>query len=122
MNSQDYIKEALRTEPDLIDSQNNNISFRIEHAAMGIATESGEIMDAVKKAKICGEKLDKVNLIEEAGDLMWYLAILADELGVTFENIWEKNIAKLKTRFPDKYNSENAKNRDLKKERDILEK
>lgn len=78
-------------------------------------------MDAVKKAKIYGRELDTVNLIEEAGDLMWYLAILADDLGVSFEEIWERNINKLHVRFPEKYTDHHAENRDLKNERAALE-
>jgi hypothetical protein len=52
---------------------------------------------------------------------MWYLAILADDLGVSFEQMWEKNINKLKKRYPDKYSHDKALNRDTDAERKILE-
>ncbi len=123
MNSQEYIDQALRT-------QTKNYRFvgtgdvtpTIEHAVMGLVTESAECMDAIKKAKIYGKPLDKVNLVEEAGDIMWYLAILAGELGVSFEDMWEKNIAKLKVRYPDNYSDERAHTRDIAAERAELEK
>jgi NTP pyrophosphatase (non-canonical NTP hydrolase) len=88
---------------------------------MGAVTEAAELMDALKKSKIYGRPLDRVNLVEEMGDLTWYLAILADELGVSFEEIWEKNINKLRQRYPEKYSDQQAEERDVAKERKILE-
>ncbi len=118
----EYIQNALRTETKQYRfAATDEVTPRIEHAVMGLVTEAGECMDALKKAKMYGKKLDKVNLVEEAGDIMWYLAILADELGVSFEDMWEKNIAKLRVRFPEKYTDERAENRDLVTERTVLE-
>ncbi len=123
MKPEDYIKNALRTEPQEYPFKGTHeVTPRIEHGAIGIVTEAGEIMDAVKTNKYYGRELDKVNLIEEMGDVMWYLAILCDELGVSFEDVWEKNINKLKKRFPEKYTSDKANNRNLKEERKELEK
>jgi NTP pyrophosphatase (non-canonical NTP hydrolase) len=122
MTPSDYIKNALRTEPSsYLFQETNGVSPRVEHAAIGAVTEAGELMNAIKRAKIYGKTLDRVNLVEEAGDVMWYLAILADDLGVSFEEIWEKNIAKLRQRFPDKYSDEHCLNRDIEAERKILE-
>lgn len=122
MKPDEYIKNALNTEPQEYKDSEHELSPRIDHAVMGIVTEAGELMDAVKRVKIYNAELDKVNLAEEAGDLMWYLAILADELGVSFEEIWDKNIRKLKKRFPEKFTEGDAINRDLEKERKELEK
>ncbi len=122
MSPHEYIQNALRTETKQYRfSTTDEVTPRIEHAVMGLVTEAGECMDALKKAKIYGKQLDKVNLMEEAGDIMWYLAILADELGVSFEDMWEKNIAKLRVRFPEKYTNELADNHDIIAERAALE-
>lgn len=122
MNSNEYIKKALKTESkDYKFKSTGDVTPRIEHAVYGLVTESGELLDAIKKAKIYGQDLDKVNIVEELGDLMWYMALLVDELGVDFENVWEKNIKKLELRYPEKYSDEKAKNRDLGAEREILE-
>lgn len=122
MTPNEYIKNALRTENGKYAFEaTGKVTPRIEHAVMGAVTEAGECMDAVKKAKIYGRELDTVNLIEEAGDIMWYLAILADELGVSFEDIWERNINKLRVRFPEKYTDELTAHRDLSAERAVLE-
>lgn len=121
MTPNEYIQKALRTESPYRFEATGDVTARIEHAVMGAVTESGELMDAVKKSKIYGRALDRVNLVEEVGDIMWYLAILADELGVSFEDIWEKNINKLRQRYPEKYSDERAENRDVATERKILE-
>jgi len=123
MKPEEYIKNVLRTEPKkYCFGVTKNITPRIEHAVFGVVTESGELMSQIKRAKIYGAKLDRVNLIEEAGDCMWYLGLLCDELDISFEEVWEKNIAKLRARFPKEYNNKEAKKRNLKKERKILEK
>ncbi len=123
MTSKDYLKKVLRTEPrKYYFGATNNITPRIEHAVFGVVTESGELMSQIKKAKIYGAKLDKINLIEEMGDCMWYLALLCDELDVSFEDVWEKNIAKLRARYPKEYDDKKSEKRNLKKERKILEK
>ncbi len=116
----DYIKKVLRTVSDGFHT--DKVSERVIHAAMGISTEANEILDAVKKTLFYGKPLDKVNLKEEIGDCFWYLALLASELDVSFEEVMETNIAKLKARYPEKYTDELAINRDTSKEYEILKK
>lgn len=123
MDSTKYIKSALRTEPkNYRFKATGEVTPRIEHAILGLVTEAGELMTAIKASKLYNRKLDKINLIEEAGDIMWYLAILSDELNIGFEEIWDKNIRKLKVRFPEKYVDDKANDRSLSKERSELEK
>jgi NTP pyrophosphatase (non-canonical NTP hydrolase) len=121
MKPSDYINNALRTESNKYKIKTSKKLARIEHAAMGLVTESGEITDALKRHKFYGFKLDYANLIEEAGDVMWYLAVLCDGLGVSFEEVWDKNIRKLRARYPKKYTHLHAKHRNLEKERQELE-
>ena len=94
---------------------------RLLHAGIGIATESGEFLDALKKHVFYGKDLDRVNLKEELGDLLWYIAIAMDELGTDFNTEQLRNIAKLSARYPEKFTREAAEFRDLLKERQILE-
>jgi NTP pyrophosphatase (non-canonical NTP hydrolase) len=123
MKPSEYIKQAKRTEPSKYRfGKTGDVTPRIEHSIIGIVTEAGEIMDAIKRAKIYGNKLDRIHLIEELGDLMWYIALLTDELKTSFEEIWDKNIRKLKVRYPEKFTEKKANNRDLQKERHELEK
>lgn len=112
-----FTKNALRTESDKF----YQVSPRVLHSAMGCVTEAGELMDAVKKSVFYGKVLDTVNIREEAGDILWYLAILFDELGTDFETEMERVINKLRVRFPDKFTEEAAEVRDLTAERKVLE-
>lgn len=126
MKPAEYIKKAIRTEvPEyqfaILKSEKHWVPPRIEHAAMGLVTEAGEVMDALKKTKIYGKPFDPVNMKEEIGDVFWYLAIMCDELGISFEEVWEKNIAKLAKRYPEKFTEELALKRDTDAERKVLE-
>lgn len=91
------------------------------HAAMGVSTEAGELLDVLKKFLAYGKPMDKVNILEECGDIEWYLAIIYRRFNVTKEEVLEMNINKLKKRFPDKFDADQAINRDLTKERAQLE-
>lgn len=94
--------------------------IRILHGSLGVATESNELLEALQKWVKNGS-VDKVNLSEEIGDVMFYVGVLCNALGVDIDNILEKNNKKLKLRYPDKFDSFYAINRDLKAERDLLE-
>ncbi len=65
--------------------------------------------------------IDKANLEEELGDVLWYIALLCRTHNFTFEKIMAKNIAKLSARYPEKFSETDAVNRNLVKERKILE-
>ena len=125
MQSHSYIEDAIKTEATdfkAMDSRlSNDGTKRLLHAGIGLSTEAGEFLDALKKHIFYGKELDRVNMAEELGDLFWYMAIVADELGVEFESVMEKNIAKLKARYGDKFSESRAENRDLETERDILD-
>lgn len=115
MDIKTYEKESERT---LIDKGHD---MNLLHAAMGIGTEAGELLDAFKRKIFYGKELDVVNIKEEVGDIMWYVAILLRELDLDFEDILQLNIDKLKARFPEKFTEHHALNRDLDTERSILE-
>lgn len=125
MISRDYQKLAAVTESTDFDAIRKRMSsiraIRLEHAQLGIASEAGEIADQLKKHFFYGKDLDVVNLSEEIGDLFWYLALAANELGYDFDQIMETNIAKLKKRYGDKFSEQRATKRNLVVERKILE-
>jgi hypothetical protein len=96
------------------------LDTRICHGIIGIMTESGELGQALHKALETGE-FDEVNVLEELFDGDWYKAITTDAMDADWSDQWERIIAKLKARFGDKFSEESANNRDVKKERKILE-
>lgn len=118
MNPEQYINEAQMTKSD---QYNTGIDPDVVHAIIGISTESGELLDVIKKFMFYGKDIDWVNLDEEIGDVLWYVAIYLKARGLTLEEAMAKNNAKLKARFPDKFSTEKAINRDLETERKILE-
>jgi len=93
----------------------------ILHAVIGIATEGAELLDPVKKAMFYGRELDMVNLDEEIGDILWYVAIYCEARGIKITDLMRQNNAKLKARYPEKFGSQQALFRNLAGERETLE-
>ena len=120
-----FIAEALRTESSIFnqlqDSEREYSTSRLVHAAFGMQTETAEFTDALKKSLFYGKSLDTVNLKEELGDLLWYVALAMDELETDFEAEMTRVISKLKARYPEKFTTDKALTRDLVTERTILE-
>ena len=69
------------------------------HMAVGIAGEAGELLDAVKKAAIYRKPIDRANVVEELGDLEFYMEGLRQGLGITRQEVLDHNIAKLSKRY-----------------------
>ena len=97
------------------------------HAYLGIQSESGEITEEIINSILENRDVNVKNLEEESGDSFWYFAMLLRELQkktsdriIDFATTMFKNIAKLKERFPMRFTTENALNRDLFKEDEAL--
>jgi len=113
------VKPTLTWEPI---REHVSIHPRLLHAALGGFGEQGEMLEALISAE-----LDVVNVFEEVGDTMWYLALAADacaewgQTESTVTDIANRNIAKLAKRFPDKFSLEASEGRDVAAERKVLE-
>ena len=73
------------------------------HFALGLAGETGEVCDDIKKREYHGRDISLEHTKEELGDVMWYVANICNELGFTLDEVLELNMAKLKKRYPDQY-------------------
>ena len=89
-------------------------------AALGLAAESGEFTEVVKKIILQGKPYNEDNIFHmkrELGDICWYLAQACMALDTTFDEIIEMNVDKLKARYPggefDVHKSENRREGDL---------
>ena len=89
-------------------------------AALGLAAESGEFTEVVKKIILQGKPYNEENVFHmkrELGDICWYIAQACMALDTTFDEIIEMNVDKLKARYPggefDVHKSENRKEGDL---------
>lgn len=128
MKSDQFVRQSMNTSltveqyDALIHTRLQNLNtVKLLHGVMGIVTESGELMDALKKHLIYGKPLDLVNIQEECGDLFWYIALIAHTVGFSFESTFDQNVEKLRARYPNKFTEHDALYRDLDKERAILE-
>lgn len=117
----DYIKNAARTLVRLSPKTVTAKDLDNYHMAFGIGTEAGEIEDVFKKYLAYGKEIDWINVQEEIGDLMWYIAGFCTINNFDLDAIMENNIKKLRARYPEKFTQENATNRNLDREREILE-
>ena len=85
-----------------LDGEGSNI-HRLLTAAVGISAEGGEFMEIVKKMVFQGKPWNDDNrehLIIELGDVMWYVAQACMALDISFDEVVETNVNKLKKRYP----------------------
>ena len=104
MKVNEYQRLAMTT----LNSELNKKDVLI-NSVMGLCGESGEAIDIVKKWMAQGHELDKEHLAKELGDIAWYLAEAATALDMSLEDIFEANLAKLKKRYPDGFETQKSK-------------
>lgn len=100
MTFDEYQQQAMTTAH--VDPQHKDTLMETTIWAMGISGEAGEVLEKWKKiiaynaGKITDE--DRVELKKELGDVVWYIAVLAQSLGLSFDEIMELNVKKLQDR------------------------
>ena len=107
MTINDYQNLAMRT-------LNPELSKKdvLINGVMGLCGESGEAIDIVKKHLAQGHELDREALIKELGDVAWYLAETAYALDVPLEEVLQRNIDKLRARYPQGFETEKSVHRE----------
>lgn len=93
MNANRYMRDSLRTA-----DRSNMDRLKLE-CALGLCGEAGEVAEQVKKHFFHGHELDKRHMIEELGDVAWYLAVLCDAIGSDLDTVMEENLKKLEQRY-----------------------
>ncbi|HEY0731439.1 MAG TPA: MazG nucleotide pyrophosphohydrolase domain-containing protein [Chitinophagaceae bacterium] len=79
------------------------------HAAIGVASEAGGLLDAIKKSWVYKKDLDYEHIIEELGDIEFYLQAIRSQLCIRRKEVIEANVNKLMERYsPGKYYDEQA--------------
>ena len=78
---------------------------------MGLAGEIGEVIDIMKKHIYQGKELDITDVIEEVGDVLWYIANFCNVNNITMDECMESNIKKLRKRFPNGFTTKDANER-----------
>lgn len=96
MGLNDYQAAALRT------AARKDKPNELLHLVLGLVGESGEIAEKLKKwirdHESDERKIDRQDIAEELGDVLWYLAVLADYLDLDLDDIAQSNLAKLASR------------------------
>lgn len=97
MTLYEYQKKALTTVKAIPSKE-----LEITKFTLGLVGESGEVAEKIKKwmrdANMQLDMLDREDLTKELGDVLWYVAVLADRLGVSLDEVGLKNVAKLQSR------------------------
>lgn len=83
----------------------------LAHMSMGILGEAAEVMAVIQDHIEKEEPLDVDNLIEELGDIEFYLEGLRQAIGVSRQKILDANIVKLRKRYKSGYSDQAAQNR-----------
>ena len=103
MQLNEYQKLAERTSnPKLTPWQ------KMQNGCYGMCGESGECIDILKKVEFQGHEFDPNRLIDELGDVLWYVAQTAPGLGITLEDVAQGNIKKLENRYPQEFTAEQS--------------
>lgn len=106
MTFKEYQALARRTQnPDLNGHQ------RLLHALHGMSAEVGEI-HAIYQKQYQGHDINYHHLLDEASDLLWFIAEFCDVMGVSMDSVAEQNIDKLRKRFPNGFDPERSLHRE----------
>lgn len=97
----EYQVETRRTDGAPADGQTPKLAV----LALGLTGESGEFADLLKKHLGHGHPLDKDKALKELGDVLWYVARLADELDASLSDVATANVEKLRVRYPDGFST-----------------
>ena len=121
MTGTEYQYLAMRTDDDmatcrLLDWERTQghkdfYSGGILNGCLGLAGETGELLDMVKKWIFHEKPLDESHAQKELGDVLWYCALIATSFGWELDEVMEQNIAKLETRYPEGFDIDRANNR-----------
>ena len=94
MNFNDYQKIARSTAvyPE---------EYKVIYPTLGLCGEAGEVAEKVKKIVRGDDRLNNVtsSIVMELGDVLWYVSALADDLGITLEQVAQWNVDKLQRRM-----------------------
>jgi len=106
MNFATYQTEAQRT------SSTRKAMDKLTNGALGLCGEAGEVSEPLKKHLFQGHDLDREKMIDELGDVLWYCAEIATGLQISLDLVAERNIQKLKHRYPDGFDAERSAQRE----------
>jgi NTP pyrophosphatase (non-canonical NTP hydrolase) len=102
----DYQLAAQRTSDKSMEK-----GMHLINGALGLAGESGEVADLIKKAYFQGHAIDREHIAKELGDILWYIAEAATAIDYQLDDIAQMNINKLLARYPEGFDAEKSLHR-----------
>lgn len=106
MNFAEYQELAARTL-----GRDRTHEQQLANAALGLTGEAGEVAEVIKKHLFHATPLDQDALAKELGDCLWYIGAFATVLGLDMDDIAQRNIDKLRKRYPEGFDTERSRNR-----------
>ena len=103
MEANQYQAQAMRTANAVLTDHD-----LLVNASLGLAGEVGEVCDLIKKHLMQGHALDHAQLTQELGDVLWYVALACDTLGLQMGEVMTANLAKLSRRYPEGFSVERS--------------
>ena len=122
MTGSEYQKLAMRTNDeksfirmaDIIVEYDEKINIGdLLMGCLGLAGESGELLDLIKKWIFHEKSLDEEHAKKELGDVMWYVAEIAHSMGWDLDEVMQMNVDKLKARFPEGFDTYRANHKEI---------
>lgn len=86
----DFVSKLFKVDTDIME---------MCHLGMAIPGEAGELADAIKRHTIYGNELDMKNVVEEIGDIAFFLQALMTKLGLNWADVLQANAVKLNKRY-----------------------
>lgn len=104
----EYQRAAMRT---LSLDSSRDLDSMYATTALGLNGEAGEVAEMVKKRLFHGHQIDREKFAKELGDILWYVACGCEAIDMNMSTIAKLNIDKLKSRYPEKFESERSINK-----------
>jgi NTP pyrophosphatase (non-canonical NTP hydrolase) len=119
MTGKEYQQLAMRTNDglnrlrleDAIANQGDISVSQLLNGALGLTGEAGEVSDLIKKGIFHENGIHLEHLKKECGDVMWYLAMIADACNFTLDEVMQMNVDKLGARYPQGFDTYRANHR-----------
>lgn len=105
MDFAEYQAQAART------AGMSQANGRLAVAALGLTGEAGEVAELVKKHLGHGHELEQWKVVNELGDVLWYVAEVCNALGISLDDVADINVRKLQNRYPAGFDPERSRNR-----------
>lgn len=103
----EFVSEKVKPADDVIPTIDAR-KVDLLHAACGISGEGGEVLDLIKKHVFYDKPLDRDKLVEELGDIEFYMQLMRLTLSISREDVINNNVLKLSKRYKKTYTDAEA--------------